>query len=377
MKVETTKFIKRIAKNIRGYRTNRKIVVIESDDWGSIRMPSREIYQKWLKMGYRVDQIAYERYDSLASEDDLELLFDLLLSFKDRNENHPVITANALTANPDFDKIRDSGFQNYEYELITETFKRYPCHSNCLSLWKKGLESGVFFMQSHGREHLNVSEFMSALQSGDKDVHVGFDHRMPGSIPKNRTTGNRYVEALRYTSKQDKQEKLDMILEGLNLFEKLFGYRSESFIPPNYIWSPDFNEAVSKQGVRFIQGQRKLKEPIENGHVQYHANYTGKRNRFGQTYLVRNAVFEPSLSKQKSGDPVDSCLKDISAAFRMKKPAIITSHRINYVGFIDESNRDQNLKRLERLLNEILKRWSDVEFMNSAELGRLIEGESR
>ena len=30
--------------NIPGCRTNRHIVVIESDDWGSIRMPSKEVY---------------------------------------------------------------------------------------------------------------------------------------------------------------------------------------------------------------------------------------------------------------------------------------------------------------------------------------------
>ena len=30
--------------SIPGWRTNRHIVVIESDDWGSIRMPSKEVY---------------------------------------------------------------------------------------------------------------------------------------------------------------------------------------------------------------------------------------------------------------------------------------------------------------------------------------------
>src|SRR6056297_3463585 len=85
--------------NILGWRTDRKIVVFESDDWGSIRMPSKNVYHKCLKAGYRVDKIAYERYDSLASEDDLELLFDLLTSYKDINGNHPVMTANVLPAN--------------------------------------------------------------------------------------------------------------------------------------------------------------------------------------------------------------------------------------------------------------------------------------
>lgn len=34
--------------NLPGWRTNRKIVVIESDDWGSIRMPSLTILENWL-----------------------------------------------------------------------------------------------------------------------------------------------------------------------------------------------------------------------------------------------------------------------------------------------------------------------------------------
>lgn len=76
------------AKNFWGWNTDRKIVVIESDDWGSIRMPSKNVYQQCLQSGYQVDQIAYERYDSLASEDDLELLFDLLSSFKDQGGIH-------------------------------------------------------------------------------------------------------------------------------------------------------------------------------------------------------------------------------------------------------------------------------------------------
>lgn len=73
-------------------------------------MPSRSVYKQCLKADYRVNQNAYERYDSHASEVDLELLFELLGSFKDFHDMHPVITANALTANPDFDKIRENGY---------------------------------------------------------------------------------------------------------------------------------------------------------------------------------------------------------------------------------------------------------------------------
>jgi hypothetical protein len=361
-------------KNIRGWRTDRKIVIIESDDWGSIRMPSREVYEKCMKAGYRVDKIAYERYDSLASEEDLELLFNLLTSFKDSNGNHPIITANSLVANPDFAKIQSSGFQEYHYELVTETFKRYPKHSGVFDLWMKGKQEGVFFPQSHGREHLNVSMFMNALQSGGKDVLFGFKHGIPGIIPhgENPAGGNTYVESLKYINEVDKEQKLKIILEGLDLFKQLFGYRSESLIPPNYLWSPDYDKRVSENGVRFYQGNQKMKEPMFNGSVMYHTHHLGDKNSYGQYYLVRNALFEPSLFKKKINDTVGNCLNSISAAFTLNKPAVICSHRINYIGFINPENRDRNLKLLQELITKIQKKWPQVEFMTSAELGNLI-----
>ena len=364
--------ISRGLTNIPGWRTDRKIVVIESDDWGSIRMPSKEVYNKCLAAGYQVDNIAYERFDSLASEEDLELLFEVLNSVTDYNANPAVITANILTTNPDFEKIKASGYQEYFYELITKTFESYPKHSNCLNLWKEGNERGLFYPQSHGREHLNVSLFMNALKQGDKDVLFGFKNRMPGCIPHGEGQGgNKYVEALRFSDQADKEEKLAIILEGLDLFKDLMGYQSQSFIPPNHIWSSDYNKAISQKGVQFLQGRRKMKELLLNGSTKLKSHYLGEKNKYGQRYLLRNAVFEPSLSRGKI-DSVTQCLKDISAAFRMNKPAVICSHRLNYVGFIDERNRDNNLKLLEELLSEIIKKWPNVEFMNSVQLGRTI-----
>jgi hypothetical protein len=78
-------------KNIPGWRTNRKIIVIESDDWGSIRMPSRSAYGKLIKAGLNLnggDGLRYSLYDSLESKSDLEGLFHVLESFRDIIMNH-------------------------------------------------------------------------------------------------------------------------------------------------------------------------------------------------------------------------------------------------------------------------------------------------
>jgi hypothetical protein len=63
--------------NVFGWKTKRKIVVIESDDWGSIHMPSKDVFNSLLKAGIRVDKNPYNRYDSLASENDLTNLFEI------------------------------------------------------------------------------------------------------------------------------------------------------------------------------------------------------------------------------------------------------------------------------------------------------------
>lgn len=81
------KFIAHNIVNIPGWRTNRHLVVIESDDWGAIRMPSKEVYEQFLKEGIRVDNDPYCRYDSLATKEDLEILFEALQSVKDKMGN--------------------------------------------------------------------------------------------------------------------------------------------------------------------------------------------------------------------------------------------------------------------------------------------------
>ena len=139
---------------------------------------------------------------------------------------------------------------------------------------------------------------------------------MPGSIKKGvENNGNYYVEATYFETEKDKQEKLRIYLEGLDLFEQLFGYRSLSIIPPNYTWSKDFDCAVSEQGVKYIQGIRKMREPMPGKKSKYSHRYLGMTNSYGQLALVRNVSFEPSLTSVTN--IVDRVLSDISIAFRM------------------------------------------------------------
>ncbi len=347
--------------NILGWRTKRHIVVFESDDWGAIRMPSREVYEKLLSEGYRVDKNDYERTDSLAREEDLETLFEVLQKYTDYKGNHPIITANCAVANPDFDKIKENGFQNYYYEPFTVTLQRYPGCERSFELWQQGMKEGLFRPQFHAREHLNVARWMDALQRGDESTCHVFEYGLMGLFPKDDySKGNDFQVAL--DNSIYKLLPLEEVLsEGLELFENIFGYKSTTFIAPCYTWNPDLESSLYEKGVVGIQGM--VYQHVPGAKPIRH--FMGATNKYGQVYTIRNCFFEPT----KSSNMVD-CLYRMKCAFRFGKPAVISSHRINYIGAIRKDNRTENLKQLDLLLREITKQWPDVEFMSS---DRLVE----
>lgn len=358
--------------NIPGWRTDRKILVIESDDWGSIRMPSKEVYAKFISKNFDISRSDYNQLDTLESNDDLTLLYEVLHSFKDKSGNHPVITANMVVGNPDFQKIWQSDFENYYFETVTETLKRYPQRDLVETLWKQGYVDGVFHPQFHGREHVNVVRWMNALRERTPELMFTFNN-------KTTFSGNgdyNFMEVLDYNMPDDLDKMKESLAEGLDIFEKIFGFRSKSFIPPCYTWNSSIEETLYTCGVKYIQGLIVQSLPTGSfGNYKKKYHFLGNRNSFGQYFLIRNCFFEPSLTKNQNS--VGECLNRIKIAFRWKKPAIISSHRINFMGALNEENRKDNLILFENLLKQITKQWPDVEFMTSDQLGDLIAGNKK
>jgi len=353
--------------NIPGWKTRERYVVIESDDWGSIRMPSRAAYDTLLSLSTRFQDSAYNRYDALESQEDLEDLFEVLSGFRDFNGNYPVITANTLVANPDFNKIRDSGYSEYFYELFTDTYSKYPAHHDSFRTLKQGINSKVFYPQFHGREHLNVARWMRSLQNDVPDSRLAFDMNMV-SVNSSAINSENYLQSFGLDEIPEIQEHKKIIVDGLALFKDLFGYSPTSFIAPKYTWHTSLDSVLFENGIRYFQGKgyRKVPSPDRNLIIRYSI---GDKTILNQIYLRRNCIFEPSF---ESKDWIDSCLYEIQNAFFWNKPAVIESHRLNYIGYIVPENRERNLRTLHGLLKKVLEKWPDVQFINSAQLGDMI-----
>lgn len=361
-------------KNIPGWKNQRKIVVIESDDWGSIRMSSRTAYTRLLNAGLNLnggDGLRYSLYDSIESASDLEPLYDILYSNRDYKNTPAVITANCVVANPDFNKIRESSFQEYFYEPVTETLKKHKGCDTTFKLWKDGIYNNIFIPQFHGREHLNIPVWMNALKSGDYETILAFNEGIWSFIPKYYSeTKIEYEAAFQLSEFSDIKDHEKIIKVGLDLFEKLFGYRATYFVPPNGCINNKLNSTCFINGIKYRSTSKIQRESIKNNKNRKRIHWLGEKDTSGIRYIIRNCVFEPS---KPGKDWVDRCLTNIKIAFDYCKPAIITTHRVNFIGVHDVSNRDKGLRELNKLLKTILSTWPDVEFMTSSQLGDLME----
>lgn len=352
--------------NIPGWRTKRKLIIIESDDWGSIRMPSIEIYNNLITNNVKFGKYGYERYDTIASQKDLELLFEVCSTFKDIHGNPIVITANTIIGNPDFQKIIETNFQEYYWEPMTHTMEKYYGSDSPFATWKKGISEKVFYPQLHGREHINVPLWLKALRANYPGAKLAFQNGV-FSIIVNKEFDYRCknTTALRYNGEEEFKFIKNSIFEAANMFEKLFGYKSKSFIAPSFSWDRRIETILKDIGVYYIQGM-----PMHFYDGKRTFNYIGRKNLLGQIYLNRNVDFEPSLNPNI--DNIDKALSQIETAFRWRKPATISIHRLNFIGELNQKNRDNNLKLFKQLFTIILKKWPDVEFLTSDQLGNLI-----
>lgn len=176
------------------------------------------------------------------------------------------------------------------------------------------------------------------------------------------------MAAFDFETENELKELVQISSEGIHLFKEIFKYQPTLFTASSLLHNSSIEPGLKEKGIEFIDRSKLTFEPLGNAQYRKKYFYLGQKNREKQIYLTRNCVFEPNNSKES----VNGTLQDINIAFRWGKPAIISSHRVNFVSGIEEANRDQGLGSLRELLKKIIKKWPDAEFMTSSDLGHLI-----
>lgn len=359
-------YIKKNIINFKGKKINKKLLIIESDDWGSIRIPNNEV-KKYLAQEKLIKlSDPFSSFDCLESADDYLELFKVFSKHKDINNNHPVLTANMVMANPDFDKIKASNYKHFFFQPFSETYKSYYPSSPTFEALMNGVKQKLLFPQFHAREHLNATLWLQRLQDGDAGFLKAFEKKCFAIDDK--SDGNNRANLMASYDYQNDEDLIyiqDSIQNGLDIFEQTFGFRSKTSIAPCYVWNNNIEKMLHENGVAGIQSSY-VQQCNKDGKHERIWQKMGKVNKLNQKYFIRNVMFEPALNPNINW--VEKALESIAIAFFWGKPAIISSHRINYVASLSNENRTNTLQQLDELLQCVLKRWPDIEFINSEQL---------
>ncbi|MCU4173873.1 hypothetical protein [Carboxylicivirga sp. N1Y90] len=361
-------------KNLLGWKTNRKILVLAVDDYGNVRVDSKEARERMDQAGLEVP-LRFDAYDAMENREDLEILYETLDSVKGKNGEHAKVTAFSVPCNIDYDRMVEEDYQEYRYELLPQTFKKLAdrddkAYSGTWDLWKKGMDEGYLMPQFHGREHISLKVLNEKLAKRDPEILTVLKNRSYTSISSTGYATIDWSAAFDFWKLEETLNFGPIIEDGLNAFEKVFGFRSVYFNAPGQPEHSSLHQHLHRNGIKYLDTPFIKNEHLGEGQFRKEINYIGKKNKLGMIYNIRNVLFEPC--EDRGFDWVNYTLKQIEVAFRMKHPAVISSHRVNYCGHISVENRKKGLSDLKRLLKEVKKRWPDIEFMNSVELMDLV-----
>lgn len=365
-------FVKNNLKNIQGSKTKRRLLAFAVDDYGNIRVANLKAKENLLQKGVKLDN-RFDHYDVLDTRGDYEMLFDVLSSVKDNKGNPAIFTPYALPCNTDYQKSIESDC--FTPENLDLTYKKIGLQDSAYvgvyELLLEGIQLKLIKPQFHGREHLNVNLFNALLKDKNPHLLANIENHSLAGVPKHPNYPKvGFNQAFAFWNVEEVELHREILKDGLERFEQVYGYKSVTFTPPAQQLHSALYAYVGSLGVKGVDKERAAVRHIGQGDYVKERNILGEKGLGDTMNIVRNCVFEPT---DREIDWVSFTLKQIEAAFFWNKPAIVSSHRVNFCGHIDPENRKKGLSALKTLLEKVVKKWPDVEFVSVDEVVEIFE----
>ncbi|MFZ2340229.1 MAG: hypothetical protein WAW07_10980 [Bacteroidales bacterium] len=354
--------LKLYIKNIPGWRSARRLVVFISDDWGDNRIRSERDYLRLISMGIPVDKSVHTKYGALATHSDLYSLYEVLTRYRDRNGRNAVITPFVIMTNPDFDRIKAGGFEKYYYEVFTDTIRKSVGGDETIKAWHNGIEEGIFLPELHGREHFNVPQWLKYLRKGDKRLLEAFE--LQYAYLKTDEMNVSPVYAFYFDNKIDFEFLNESLADGVRIFQETFGRKPSVFNPPNGMFHTAFYPQLAESGIKAVNTRHFRPQPGSKGRIMKNHFRSGQVSSEGILHFISNCAFEPAAWDYGG---TGKTLRQVEVAFNCRKPALINTHRVNYIGSRDRKVRDKSLSELDHLLKSLISKWPDIEFVSAGE----------
>jgi len=341
-----------------------KAVVLESDDWGLCAWVPDEQAHRALTGQPAFRSAAGQRYgrSTLESAQDVHALERLLLEFRGGDGLPPVWQANTIVAAPRWERLEPPLFRVdelplAELESVPERWQR----PGLAAAWAAAIERGVWWPELHGLHHLPETAWLHALRRGQHDARLAHEHLSP------------ICEAVESSGEYDPAEPREVrarvLRAALERFTARFGRAPSSFCPPDYRFDDWLEAEAESLGLTTLQGR-----PERAGDPLLALRRRWQGVRFPQFsgarfYLPPRITFEPRGEAEAPGRVgVEAAHRAAREAWRAGRPAIVSTHRLNYA-HLDPEWSGAGRTALGELLGRLCR--DGAVFLTDAELRQL------
>ncbi len=307
----------------------RPVFIIESDDWG----PG--------------DPVQAEALWAVAG---------VLERHRDAAGRPALMTIGVVLSVPDAERIAATG--DYHARFLDE-----PEYRPIVEALREGEARGVFDLQLHGLAHYWPDNLV-ALWRRDEAVRRRLaeadwrTERLPAWVQ------SRWLDAVDGLPSRPLDQRVirRAVREEVELFRRCFGRPPRVAVPPTFVWDGNVEAAYAEAGIEVLitpgrrypgrDGAGRLTPP-DRGY------YNGEALFPGLTALVRDVYFEPAL-----GHTVDTVLAAVQRKWRRREPALLETHRFNFL----DGDLEASLDALDRLLHQLRTCFPQVCFLSSRQL---------
>ncbi|MFN8586270.1 MAG: hypothetical protein U0704_00575 [Candidatus Eisenbacteria bacterium] len=343
-----------------------KAVVLQSDDWGLCAWVPDEQAHRVLAGQPAFRSEAGQRYgrSTLESAADVKRLEALLLEFRGADGLPPVWQANTIVAAPDWTRLVPPMFEVSELPVTgLDALPPRWARPGLVAAYRHAEAAGVWCAELHGLHHLPETAWLHALRRGQHDARAAHEHLSPICAA--------VEESSEYDATEPRETRARVLREALRRFGELFGRAPGSFCPPDYRFDDWLEGEAESLGLTTLQGK-----PEQSG-----GRWTALRRRwlglqFPHTngvrfYLPPRIAFEPRGGADANGRVgVDAAHRGAREAWGRGRPAIVSSHRLNYA-HLDEPWAEAGRAALGELLGKLCA--DGATFLTDAEVRQLAE----
>jgi hypothetical protein len=311
------------------------VLIIESDDWGA---------------------------GPLAQAGALTRLSALLHGIRDRNGHPAVMTLGAVLEVPDGARIAASDCREYHALTLAD-----ECFKAIHAAMRAGIAAGVFVPQLHGQCHYWPAALLAAARkdAAVRDWLVAPEPAATEALPS--PLQSRWIDASSLPSQALPDESIrQAVVAEVAAYRLAFDRLPQVAVATTFIWNDAVEAAWAQSGIDVVitPGRRATCRNAAGQPACVDASMlSGERSRAGQSYLVRDVYFEPSL-----GHTPQRLADGLKLRTRQGRACLVETHRFNFL-----QAEDASLAALEAGLNAAMTACPHVRFLTPHELAHAIE----